>query len=92
MKNKWNLVWSESSLKDLKKLDKSIAKVIVLKTTEMIENAQIITEVMKPLKYSKSGQYRIRIGSYRVICRVINNECTVEAVSVGHRKNIYNRK
>lgn len=88
MKIKWKLLWSESSLKDLRKLDKNIAKIIILKTTDLIENASIISEVMKPLKYSKSGQHRIKIGSYRAICRIINHECTVEAISVGHRKNI----
>ena len=86
---KWKLVWTESSLKDLKKMDKHIAKVIVLKATNIVENSEKITDFMKPLKYSKQGQHRIRIGDYRVICRIIHHECIVEAISIGHRKNIY---
>lgn len=89
MKIKWKLVWSESSLKDLKKLDKHIAKVIVLKVTSIVEEAENIKEIMKPLKYAKKGQHRIRIGNYRVICTIANQKYIVEAVSVGHRRNIY---
>ena len=35
--------------------------------------------------------YRIRVGNYRVIYEINNNELVVLVVSVGHRKDIYSR-
>lgn len=89
MKTKWQLIWTESALNKLKKIDKHIAKVILVKTTSAIEQADDIKLVLKPLKYAKKGQYRFRVGNYRVICRIIENQCVVEAITIGHRKNIY---
>ncbi len=89
MKNNWKLIWAESAIKDLKKLDKHIAKIIVLKTSSAVEKAEVIKDVLMPLKYGKKGQHRIRIGNYRVICIIENDEFIVQAITVGHRRNVY---
>jgi mRNA interferase RelE/StbE len=36
-----------------------------------------------------SGEWRYRIGDYRVIVEIVDNELVVHALEVGHRKNIY---
>lgn len=85
----WRLRWSESALKDLRKLDKHIAKVIVMKTHSSLDNIDDPMAVLSSLRYAKKGQYKYHIGFYRVICLLIDNECIVEAVSVGHRRDVY---
>lgn len=87
--NKWSLIWTESALKDLRKLDKHIAKVIISKTKASLDNIDEPKNVLIPLKYSKKGQYKYRIGNYRVICRMIDGESVVEAITVGHRREVY---
>ncbi len=46
----------------------------------------------RPLGYVKlkgrSG-YRIRVGTYRVIYEIIEQELLVDVISLGHRKDIY---
>lgn len=34
--------------------------------------------------------YRIRVGNYRVIYSIKNNEIKIEIVRIGHRKEVYN--
>ena len=41
----------------------------------------------KPLNGSKSGEYRFRIGDYRVIFEV--KDGVVEILKIGNRKDIY---
>lgn len=41
----------------------------------------------KKLK-GRSG-YRIRVGDYRVIYEIIDNELIIDVITVGHRKDIY---
>ena len=39
--------------------------------------------------YDKYGLWRCRVRDYRIICRIYDEELTVLAVKVGHRKDIY---
>jgi toxin-antitoxin system, toxin component, relE family len=43
------------------------------------------------LKTNRKGQWRYRIGDYRVIVNIQDENLVVLALEVGHRKNIYNR-
>ncbi len=85
----WRLLWSESAKKDLKNLDPHIAKTIITKTESSLNGISDLLFILIPLKYGLSGQYKYRIGSYRVICIWIHDEIIILAVSAGHRKDVY---
>lgn len=85
----WRLLWSESAKKDLKKLDPHIAKTIITKTASALDGITNPLSILVPLKYGLSGQYKYRIGNYRVICILIHDETIILAVSTSHRKDVY---
>lgn len=87
----WKLVWSESAKRDLQRLDKHIAKIIILKTMATLDNIENLKQYLVPLKHAKKSQYKYRIGNYRVICVLEEKECIILAISLGHRNNIYKR-
>lgn len=43
----------------------------------------------KKLKTSEDDYYRIRVGNYRIIYQVNNNELEILIIKVGHRKDVY---
>ena len=43
----------------------------------------------KGLTANRSGQWRYRIGDYRLICLIQDERLVILALSVGHRKEIY---
>lgn len=43
----------------------------------------------KGLTANRSGQWRYRIGDYRIICQINDNELIILALSVGHRREVY---
>ncbi|MBO4216701.1 MAG: type II toxin-antitoxin system RelE/ParE family toxin [Clostridia bacterium] len=43
----------------------------------------------KALKGDRRGEWRYRIGDYRLICRIYDGELVILALSVGHRRDIY---
>ena len=43
----------------------------------------------KGLTTNRSGQWRYRIGDYRLICLIEDNELVILALSVGHRREVY---
>ncbi len=45
----------------------------------------------KGLTANRSGQWRYRIGDYRLICEIKDKELIILALAVGHRRGIYNR-
>ena len=38
-----------------------------------------------------SGEWRYRIGDYRVLCEIQDSRLVVLALSVGHRRQVYQR-
>ncbi|MGF3084332.1 type II toxin-antitoxin system RelE family toxin, partial [Streptococcus pyogenes] len=45
----------------------------------------------KALTGQYKGLWRYRVGNYRVICDIVDNEMIILALEVGHRKEIYKR-
>ena len=43
----------------------------------------------KGLTANRSGQWRYRIGDYRLICSIEDERLIILALSVGHRSDIY---
>lgn len=43
----------------------------------------------KGLTANRSGQWRYRIGDYRLICQIEDDKLIILALSVGHRREIY---
>ena len=43
----------------------------------------------KVLVANRTGQWRYRIGAYRVIVNIQDNELIILALEVGHRRDIY---
>ena len=43
----------------------------------------------KGLTANRSGQWRYRIGDYRLICSIEDSRLVILALSVGHRSEIY---
>ena len=43
----------------------------------------------KGLTANKSGQWRYRVGDYRILAEIRDNELVLVLVEVGHRSRIY---
>ena len=86
---KYKVVLSEKARKALKKLDKQTSSLIIgwiEKNLEGCENPRIHG---KGLTSNRSGQWRYRIGDYRLICEIQDKKIIIYVLEVGHRKRIY---
>lgn len=81
----YNLFLSKKAEDFLKKLDKSIRLQIWKKFDALKENP----ELGKPLTVNLTGLWSLRIGDYRAIYQIDNNQLLIFVVKIGHRKNIY---
>lgn len=43
----------------------------------------------KALTANRSGEWRYRVGSYRILCRIQDELLLIEVFAVGHRRVVY---
>ena len=77
--------------REFKKLDYYTQKLIKSWISKNLVNCTDPRQKGKPLKSNKSGQWRYRIGDYRLICEINDNEITILVLELGHRKEIYGK-
>ena len=86
---RYKLFFSERAKKQLKKLDKKIASLIIGWLEKNVDKSENPRLHGKGLVGNKSGEWRYRIGDYRVICKIEDEIVTVLVLEIGHRKEIY---
>lgn len=86
----YKIVFTEKAKKQLKKIDKYTASLIIGWLEKNIEGSADPRIHGKGLIQNKSGQWRYRIGDYRVICEIQDEKVIVLVLEVGHRREIYN--
>ena len=75
--------------KQLKKMDRFQARILF----DWIENNLVGTD--NPRKFGKSltdnraGEWRYRVGNYRILAIIKDDELIISIIEVGHRKEIY---
>ena len=86
---RWTLRFSKKADKQLSKLDPQQSRVIVAWLLKNIDGCKDPRAWGKPLAAEHKGQWRYRIGNYRILVEIKDNELLVLALQIGHRKDIY---
>lgn len=85
----YELEFSKEALKQLKKMDKSVSRVILAWLSKNIEHTENPRQHGKGLTADKSGLWRYRVGDYRILVKIEDEKLVVYAVTIGHRRDIY---
>lgn len=75
--------------KEFKKLDRYTMRMIKAWIEKNLINCEDPRIHGKGLTANRSGQWRYRIGDYRIICQINDSELVILALSVGHRGEVY---
>lgn len=81
----YELVYSDTALKQLRKLDKPLQSRII----SAIERLRIRPESCDIKKLVGIQGFRFRVGDYRVIFDIEEQQVRILVLHIGHRKNIY---
>ncbi|MDD8035781.1 MAG: type II toxin-antitoxin system RelE/ParE family toxin [Thomasclavelia ramosa] len=88
---RYKVVFSKTVLKQLKKMDKYTKLLLINWIENNLDGCDDPRVHGKALSANRSGQWRYRIGDYRLICKIEDNKLVIFALSVGHRKDVYKR-
>lgn len=86
---KYRLLFSKRALKELKKMDKALSALIFAWLKKNIDGAADPRAFGKALKGDKKEMWRYRIGDYRVLLNIEDENLTIIAIEIGHRRDIY---
>ena len=85
----WTINYSERALKSLRKMDKQNARRIVDFMDIRIAALDDPRQSGKSLKGELGEFWRYRVGDYRILCKIRDNELIILATTIGHRREVY---
>lgn len=81
---KYKIRFTERAKKDLKKLDKHTAALILGWIRKNLDNCDDPRLHGKGLTANRSGQWRYRVGDYRLLANIEDETITILILNVGH--------
>ena len=85
---KWQVAFDPAAEKQFSKLGTPAQREIEKFIEKHLETDEDPRRFGKPF-LSIKGAWRYRVGDYRLVCEIQNQQVTVLVLKVGHRRNIY---
>lgn len=85
----YSVEYTPTVLKGLKKLDKQTRAFIIGWIEKNLIGCENPRARGEGLTANRSGQWRYRIGDYRLICEIQDSRLVILALSLGHRSEVY---
>lgn len=88
---KYSVVLTARAKKQLSKLDKPVAKLITSWLMKNLQGCENPRQHGKGLTANRSGQWRYRIGDYRLLAEIQDDKVIILIIEIGHRSDIYDK-
>ena len=85
----WNVELIDTAKRQLAKLDRKWQATILDYLEDEIAPLDDPRSRGKPLAGDRRGLWRYRVGDYRILCELRDNELIVLVVAIGHRRQVY---
>ena len=86
---KYKVIFTDKANKQLNKIDKHVASLIIGWIEKNLDGTENPRQHGKGLTGNKAEEWRYRIGDYRIICDIQDEEIIILVLEIGHRRNIY---
>lgn len=85
----WNVEFLDTAKRQLRKIDKCWQAAILDYLEDEIVPLDSPRSRGKALVGDKRGLWSYRVGDYRVICELRDEELLIVAITIGHRRDVY---
>lgn len=86
---KYTVEYTPAAIKQLAKLDKHTRKLIYAWIDKNLQGCENPRQHGKGLTANHSGQWRYRVGNYRIIAEIEEDKIVILILNIGHRRDIY---
>lgn len=88
----WKIELSRLARKNLRDLDQQNARRLLRFLNERLAPLEDARSIGQPLKGARLGDlWRYRVGDYRIIASIEDQELRVLVLRIGHRRDVYER-
>ncbi|MEE0988246.1 MAG: type II toxin-antitoxin system RelE/ParE family toxin [Kandleria vitulina] len=77
--------------REFRKLDRYTQRMVKAWIDRNISETDNPRQHGKGLSANRRGQWRYRIGDYRLLCEIQDDRLVILALTIGHRREIYRR-
>ena len=84
----WQVEWDDRARRELRQLEGSIQRQILQYLRDRIATDASPRRFGKALTGDRIGLWRYRVGNYRLVCKIENDQLIVLVLAVGHRREI----
>ena len=85
----YRVEYSKAALKQLKRMDRFDARLLTSWIGKNLEGCEDPRAHGKGLSANRSGEWRYRVGDYRILCTIHDDVLVIEIFSIGHRGSVY---
>lgn len=87
----YKIFFEKNADKQLKKIDITQQRIIVNWIVKHLEDTDDPRKFGKSLKGNFKSYWRYRVGNYRIIAEINDEEIKIIIIEIGHRKDIYKK-
>lgn len=88
----YRVEYTKKAVKQLKKMDRFTARIITNWIGEHLEGCDDPRRFGKALSANRAGEWRYRVGDWRILCLIEDEVLLIEVFSIGHRREVYEDK
>lgn len=88
---KYSVVFSKEALRELKKMDRYTASLILGWVRKNLEGCEDPRIHGKGLTANYSGKWQYRVGDYRLLAEIQDDKVVILVLRVAHRSEVYNQ-
>ena len=87
----YSVLYTEDCYKSLKKLDKYTRRFLLSWIAKNLVCCDDPRRHGKQLSANRAGQWRYRVGDYRLLAEIDDDKITILMIAIGHRRDIYDK-
>lgn len=87
----WKIEFDKDALRTLSKLDKAVQKRIIKFLDDRLSHLENPRSIGDALQGKLKGFWRYRVGDYRLICEIEDENIIILVINIGHRREIYKK-
>lgn len=85
----YRVEYTPKAVKQLQKMDKHMRKLLFAWIDRNLQLCEDPRQHGKALAANRKGQWRYRVGDYRILADIQDERVVILVLEIGHRKNIY---
>ena len=86
----WKIVYQPSAKREFGNLDRTLQKRIEKFINFRLQPSENPRSFGHGLTGNFSGHWRYRVGDYRIVCRILDQEIVIELIKIAHPRTVYN--